>query len=88
MIRRFTEKTEEQLRILQAYWEVFGSEAGQIVIEDMERQYDFDHDPYTKGDPYDTHRKIGNHEVIKDIKRALESRNWEIKVIKEEREED
>jgi hypothetical protein len=85
MIDKF-EVTEYQIRRMQDYWIVFGSDEGKRVLEDMEKEYC--RLPYTIGDANDTFRKIGMMEVVFDIKRMMEYREREIQVIKEKEEEE
>jgi len=80
------EVTEYQIRRIQDYWTVFSSDEGKRVLEDMEKSYCSL--PYTIGDTNDTFRKIGNMEIIWDIKKMMEYKDREIKVIKEEEKEE
>lgn len=73
-----------QLDRLKDYWDVFDSPSGQRVLDDMEKTYCSL--PYTTGDSHDTARKVGNMEVIMDIKRMMEFKKMPIE-IEEEQEE-
>lgn len=68
----------EQLKIVNAYQEIFKTEFGKVVLKDLE--VSFDRDVFVKGDPYETHLRIGRRDVVLRIKEMI---NMEFEPVKE-----
>jgi len=73
----------DQVPIVAAYGNVFGSPEGQRVLDDFEAS--FGGSCYTKGDPYDTAFREGQREVLMRVRYMISLNGLEVE---EEEEED
>ena len=62
--------------IVSDYANTFGTDSGLRVLSDLEKS--FNQDIYTKGDPYDTHVRIGSREVVERIKYMISLSGLEV----------
>jgi hypothetical protein len=63
LVETVAPKTHEQLRLAEAYANVFDSPHGEIVWRDLMQATGALASPYQQGDPHDTMVRLGRHQV-------------------------
>jgi hypothetical protein len=76
----------EQIDRVHDYASIFNTDAGKRVLEDLDLS--FGGDCHVKGDPYHTHVRIGENNVVLKIKERLRMAEMELEEEKEEEEEE
>ena len=76
------ELKKEQIARIYDYAQTFNSDVGKRVLKDLELS--FCGDCHVKGDPYATHVRIGENNVVLRIKEMLRYSEYEIEEEKEE----
>jgi len=69
--------SKECMAFLNDYWDTFGSEKGQRVLNDMKIKYC---DSCFHGNPYRMAFLNGQRQVVLEIEEVLEMRNYDIQV--------